>query len=537
MMNNFLEFIIKDIDGKKVQIENLPVKTKVNKKKYNETLDKMSLKYKNYKDNVYKYLTVKAKNLIKLNKDKNDEEIVEKINKLEGAKNLFNPFNTYVEKMGFDSLLYQLNCCYTLNFKSLNHIVNALLDKFELAGILLEANDFDYTCYVHQYMGSFLEVRNKADKDYTKLSEIFEKIYWLNPELIQHIDLNFRKLIRNHAKHFNNYLSNLKNEVKDSLDVKTYEDCMNKIAVAYTELNSVNKETIDDVVRLSLDGDIDIEHYKEDNKVRKLAFSSLLGDEVDTSNKTKFNRICDDLDKLKLNLIEFSNYLTFEPLFEEFKTKYKKLENSTNNKVNKELKELEDKIIKSETELDKMNKQIASGKKSFFSSLSEIDIKNLKIDSVLKAKELYELYKSYEQEYFKDRVETVISSNMSVADILKLYGSFDYFKKLCIQKVFELDNYDDVADLADKFDSFNNNPLNNIMEGVLVYEDVDIPMIICNKYRLSGILLEEDSLGEDNINALINKINVIIRTNIIENSNVPMEKIWFVTKVNQYKED
>ena len=42
----------------------------------------------------------------------------------------------------------------------------------------------------------------------------------------------------------------------------------------------------------------------------------------------------------------------------------------------------------------KMNKQISSGKKSIFGGkLSELDIKNLKIDSVLKAKELYELYK------------------------------------------------------------------------------------------------------------------------------------------------
>ena len=40
-MNNFLEFISKDIDGKKEQIGSLPVKTKVNKKKYNETLDKL----------------------------------------------------------------------------------------------------------------------------------------------------------------------------------------------------------------------------------------------------------------------------------------------------------------------------------------------------------------------------------------------------------------------------------------------------------------------------------------------------------------
>lgn len=535
MMNNFLEFINKDIEGKKEQIANTPVRTKVNKRKYNETLEKMTDKYKEYKDNVYKYLTVKAKNLIKLKDNNDDDELIETINKLEGARNLLNPYNTYVEKMGFDSLLYQMNCCSTLNFKSLNHIVNGFLDKFELAGIILESNDFDYTCYVHQYMESFLEVRNKGDNDYSNISEIFEQIYWLNPELIQHIDLNFRKLIRRFAKNFNDYLNELCDEVKKSLDLKSYEDCLSKIAIAYGELNNKQKESIEDVVRLSIDGEIDIEHYKEDNKVRKVAFSTLLGDDFNINNTDKFNRVCDDLDKLKFNLVELSNYLTFEPLFEEFKKQYGKLEN--NNKKNTALKEYETKIMKMEVELDKMNKKISSGKKSLFGTLTEIEIKNLKIDSVLKAKELYDLYKEYEKEYFKDKVENVISSNMSVTDLLKLYASFDYFKKMAIQNVFELESYDEVADLADKYDSFSSNPLNNVMEGVLLFGEINIPMIICNKYRLSGIIIDEESLNEDNINALLNKINIIIRTNIINNSDIPLEKIWFVTKVKQYKED
>lgn len=537
-MNNFLEFINKDIEGKKEQLNALPLRTKVNKRKYNDTLDKMADKYNKYKKDVYKYMSVKAKNLIKLKKDKDDEELVEYINKLEGAKNLLNPFNTFVEKMGFDSLLYQFNCCYTLNFKSLNHIINGFLDKFELAGIILEENDFDYTCYVKQYMESFLEVRNKGDKDYTKISEIFEQIYWLNPELIQHIDLNFRRLIRKHAANFNSYLDKLKNGVMVALDLKDYDQCLSKLATAYTELNSLNKETIEDVVRLSVDGDIDIEHYKPENKVRKVAFNALLGEEFDITNTNKFNRVCDDLDKLKFNLVELSNYLTFESLFEEFKKQFGKLENSGNTKKNKEIKEFENKIIKMEDDLDKLNKKIASGKKSIFGgSLSEIDIKNLKIDSVLKAKELYVLYKEYEKEYFKDKVETIISSNTSVSDLLRLYSSFDYFKKLSIQDVFEVESYDEIAELADKFDSFASNPLNNIMEGALVFGEFDIPKTIVTKYRLSGITVDEESLNEDNINALINKINLINRTNIIGNSNVPLEKIWFVTKVNKYKED
>ena len=538
MMNNFLEFISKDIDGKKEQIGSLPVKTKVNKRNYNETLEMMSTKYKSYKENVYKYLSVKAKNLIKVKPSEQDEQLLELISDLEDAKKVLNPFNTYVEKMDFDSLLYQMKCCYTLNFKSLNHIVNGFLDKFEDAGIHLSSSDFDYTCYVNQYMDSFLEIRYKGDKDYSRISEIFEQIYWLNPELIQHIDLNFRKLIRKYGKKFNDYLDKKKNEIKKTLGFDDYEECLSQLSKAYIELNEKSRETIGDIVDLFMKREIDVEHYREDNKVRKFAFSTLLGNDVDFSNKTKINRLCEDLERLKLNLIELGNYLSFKPLFDDFINQYGKLENNASNKKNKELKEFENKIIKVEAELDKMNKKISSGKKSLFGGvLTEIEIKNIKIDSVLKAKELYELYKTYEEKYFVDRVEALISPNMSVTDFLKLYSSFNYFKKMTIQRVFELANFDEVEALSKKFDEFSGTPLNNVMEGVLIFAEFDIPRIICTKYRLSGILLEEESLNEDNIDALLNKVNIILRANIIDNSDIPLDKIWFVTKVNSYNKD
>ena len=45
-------------------------------------------------------------------------------------------------------------------------------------------------------MSAFLDVRNKKTKNYDKVGEVFEQIYWINPELIEHIELNFRKLIK-----------------------------------------------------------------------------------------------------------------------------------------------------------------------------------------------------------------------------------------------------------------------------------------------------------------------------------------------------
>ena len=203
MMNNFLEFIIKDIEVKKTLLTNSPTKTKTNRKKYNQLIEEIKKKYIDYQSGIKNYLLAKSKSLNIAEDEENIEKITKRVENYEHVKFLLNPSNTYFEKMGFDDLLYQLNNYYVFNFKSLNEIINGFLDKFELVGIRLENDDFDYTCYVHEYMSSFLEVRYKKQNSYDKVSEIFEQIYWMNPELISHIELNFRKLIKKNAKKFN----------------------------------------------------------------------------------------------------------------------------------------------------------------------------------------------------------------------------------------------------------------------------------------------------------------------------------------------
>ena len=144
-MNNFLEIINKDIVGKRVFIDTLPTKTKTNKRKFNETLEEYALKYHEYEKTVYKYLTIKAKSFDVKDDTPSTDKAKQKVEALEHAKFLLNPANTYLEKMGFDTLLFQLNNYYTLNFKSLNVIINSFLDKFESAGINLQGKDFNYT--------------------------------------------------------------------------------------------------------------------------------------------------------------------------------------------------------------------------------------------------------------------------------------------------------------------------------------------------------------------------------------------------------
>lgn len=535
-MNNFLEFIKKDIEAKRTLVSTLPTKTKTAAKKKNQTIASIEGKYLQYKSGLVNYLLAKSRSF-ELKEVDNSEEVSklnEKIVSLEHVKFLLNPSNTYLEKMGFDVLLYQINHYSTFNFNSLNDIINGFLDKFELANILLTADDFHYTCYVHEYMSTFLEARRKKTRSYDKVSEIFEQIYWINPEIIEHIELNFRKLIKLNEKKFTSYIYQLQKEVMEQNKVANYNACLEKLQSLYVELNLAKKETVPFILSLARNGEIDVEQLQVDNKARINAYQTLVPQGVNQDDPLEMEKVCATLEKLKLNVEEYDQYIQFSPLFKHFKEEYEKLVPGEGKESEyKGLKEIEAKIEAKENELDKINKKIFSGKPGFFEFKTENDLKHLKAESVLKAKELYELYKTYDQEYFKDKVLAILNNTLTIADLLHLYYSFDYFKKLAIQEVYQVSDYSEISKYSESFDLFAMNPTNLIVNGLPVFEETDIPKIIVNKYSLNNIRLDESTLEPSNLQSLLNKILLVLRVEKIKRSTTSVEKIWFMVQVDK----
>ena len=538
-MNNFYEFIEKDIEAKKTLIGTMPTKTKTNKRKFNQTLDDIKDTYEDYKANIKNYLIAKGRKLDIEEEKQNIEKLKDKIEELEHLKFLLNPSNTYFEKMGFDSLLYKINNFNTLNFDSLNDIINEFLDKFELVGISLRGKDFDYTCYVHEYMSSFLDVRYHVVKNYNKVSEIFEQIYWVNPELINHIELNFRRLIKENEKKFENYITILQKEVMTKNGISNYASCLEKLQHAYIDLNMTDIESISEIIEGAKKGTINIEQYFEDNKTRKSAFDSLISENIDITIPKEMDKVCKSLDKLRLNIQEYQNYIEFKVFFEYFKQEYEGLiptgeqKNTKDSKVEKPSKKVEDEINKKEAELQKLNKKIFSGRPGLFEFKSDNDLNRLKREAVFLANELYQLYKSHDTEIFKEKIMDMLSHTLSVSDILNLYYSHDYYKKITLQNVYNLKDYDTILKYSENFDLFAMNPTNIIMMGVPIFKEINIPEIIANKYRLNNIKIIEDDLSEENLDSLLNKILLILRTNNISNSKISVEEIWFLAEVEK----
>ena len=267
-MNNFLDFINNDMSVRREMLASLPTKTKTNKKKYNATIDEFIKKYEAYQDGVFKYISAKEKSLKPKLEAKNIKEYKEDLDELKDIRRLFSNVNTYVEKLGFDTLLYRLSNYYVFNSESIDSIIGDFIDKFEEAGITLEEKDFDYTYYVNKYMKVFLDIKRGRGKTKEDLDKVFESIYWANPDLISHIELNFRKLLKKNRKRFEIHIFMKKRDIAKNYKINSYKDCLLNINDVYEKKNAMEEEDFSDVVRKALNNEFDVSQMLENSKFR-----------------------------------------------------------------------------------------------------------------------------------------------------------------------------------------------------------------------------------------------------------------------------
>ncbi len=531
-MNNFYKFINNDIETKKSIIANLPTTTSNNIKKHNQKIKDILEKYEEYETNITKYLLAKRESFEVGNKVPKEITHSSEITDLERVCFLLNPSNTFIEKLELDILLYQLNNYSDFNFNELNNIINKFVDKFGTIGITLNAMDFVYTNYVHNYMSTFLEIKNSGSSDYSRVAKIFEEVYWTNPEFIEHIELNFRQLIQKHGKKFHTYLTSLQNDVVVKYGITSYEMCLDKLKQLYYDKPQEEAEDIKDIVYKARNNEFDISQYREDSSFKENAFSSLIPN-ADYSNEEAMKELYVNLNKLKENILEYKSYSSFLPLLNHFKEEYEKLLTEPYDPKTNVLRIIEGDIANQEDRLDKISKRILGPKKMFTKAPSPEEINRCKYDSIQIANELRKIYKAYDYEIFKAQILRVLSPSMTVKDLFSLYYSYSFHKLKDIKKAFNLSTYKELEAKSIEFDEFVLDPTKMIVSGSLVFSDNEVAKIIVNKYRLNDINITENDLSVENLETTIEKINLILRLKTINESTITPEKIHFITEVDQ----
>ena len=525
-MNNFLEFINNDIEAKKTLLSALPTNSKTNKKKYNEKIASIEKSYLKYKDGVLKYLQAKSDSFQGKPEKRNTEELQKQFDEYRHMKFILNPMNSFMEKIGFDDLLYDIRNYSNFTFDEINETIRKLIDKFKMCGIELKIDDFKYTYYVHQYMSEYL----KCNGDYSKLSQVFEEIYWYNPNIIEHIELNFRKLIRKHQKTFESYISKEQKTLLHKNNFKNYDQFTKALKEKYDELVMSQEESIYDIIQLAKNNEIEINNYLPDSKFRQTTYSTLTIRKVDYEDPSQVEKVLNTLKRLRVNIVEYGYYLKYVPLFDYFQEKY----GNENLKVDMtSLKNIEDQISKKEAKLDSIDNKIFGDKEGFlFKKPKGENLKDLKVESLKIAKELYDLYYQQDKINFENRVISLKNDSLLlISDVVRLYYSYSFFKKETFKTVFNLESYNEIVEMCDEFDSFASNPTNIIINGINTFEKIDVASIIVNKFRLENININTADLDEDSLDVLKNKIDFIFRINHIENSKLSVEKIWFIVQI------
>lgn len=531
-MNNFFDFITNDIEAKKTLLSSMPINNKTNIKKYNEKIASIYENYEYYKKSVLNYLKAKSESFQVEKNDIDKEEAIKKYEELKKIKYMLNTMNSYKEKLGLDDLLYDIKNYSNFTFEEINKIIEKLLEKFRMVGIELKASDFKYTCYVNEYMEAYFCDNN----DYEKLSEIFEKIYWYNPNIIEHIELNFRKLIKKHEKTFEEYVKKEQHTMLTKNQYKNYEEFTKDLKQKYIDLEE--EETIYDIIEMAKNSEIEINNYFEDNKFRKTTYETLTLKPVDFKNEAETKKLLDTLERLKNNVKEYGNYIKFKPLFTYFKEKYEKQDSKES--ILASLKTIDSQISTKESKLESINNKIFNCDKPSFPFMKKENaegVKAQKIESLKIAKELYDLYYEQEKTQFENKIITLKDEELLlISDVVRLYYSFNFHKKEVFKEIFNLTSYDEVIKLAQEFDEFASTPTNIIINGINTFEESDIASVIANKYKLENVNIEPNELDEDNLPVITNKIDFVKRINKIENSSTSIEKIWFIVQVEKILE-
>ena len=162
---NFHDYIINDIEEKKTLINVLPKNTELRKKKYISTIDEIKSNYLQNKENVANFIEYKFGKLMPIKQEISIDDKLKEMYKLEQILVLGNNNTTYLEKLEFDILLYQLMHYYDKSLDEVNKLIEEFIYKLEQAKVKVRLIDFRINIYSYLYMSYFFnEYYGKINK-------------------------------------------------------------------------------------------------------------------------------------------------------------------------------------------------------------------------------------------------------------------------------------------------------------------------------------------------------------------------------------
>lgn len=495
------EYILKDIETVKANLEVLPKKTKVNKAKYNEYLEEQLKKITPMIEEAEKEISKRVEQIKKYNTEESlpEERELLDIIKVKRLSSLSSSSN----KMNLDYYLYELSSFENNNLEKINGVILKILLAFKEVGIILTPKDFEYSEVVQKYMDTLIN-------DYDNIEKVFDDIYWENSNIITQIELNFRYLYFKHKKEIDKYYQLLKEEPLEEYLTKYIDLKINQKLNEYQNRTYLFNNFINHTLMLT--------DYSE--KTIDGLLTDIILDREDEDNYL-------NLTKLLSSLSEYNEYLNFEYIIKDIKELFTKKE-EYKGKYDLKLKD----IVKKEKELFSLNKQI--NKTGLFKpSLKKINELKLKRNTTIT--DILSLYIELDELTIQNDIFNNVTNETNYQDILKLTCfNTKYFIKLLKDQIDNLTIEDIDQNITNLFEYAFGSEI-NIISNIAISEEIDIPKIIKDKYRLLNISINEEDLNKDDIEKVTKNIKDLIIYYNIKKINLNIQDIDFIFKAEKLK--
>lgn len=495
------EYILKDIETVKANLEILPKKTKVNKAKYNEYLEEQLKKITPMIEEAEKEI---SKRVEQIKKHNTEESLPEERELLDIAKvKRLSSLSSSSNKMNLDYYLYELSSFENNNLEKINGVILKILLAFKEVGIILTPKDFEYSEVVQKYMDTLIN-------DYDNIEKVFDDIYWENSNIITQIELNIRYLYFKHKKEIDKYYESLKEESLDEYLTKYIELKTNQKLNEYQNRTYLFNNFINHTLMLT--------DYSE--KTIDGLLTDIILDREDEDNYL-------NLTKLSSSLSEYNEYLNFEYIIKDIKELFTKKE-EYKGKYDLKLKD----ITKKEKELFSLNKQI--NKTGLFKpNLKKINELKLKRNTTIT--DILSLYIELDELTIQNNIYNNVTNETTYQDILKLTCfNTKYFIKLLKDQIDNLTIEDINQNITNLFEYAFGSEI-NIISNIAISEGKDIPKIIKDKYRLLNISINEENLNKDDIEKVQKNIEDLIIYYNIKKINLNIQDIDFIFKAEKLK--
>lgn len=495
------EYILKDIETVKANLEILPKKTKVNKAKYNEYLEEQLKKITPMIEEAEKEI---SKRVEQIKKHNTEESLPEERELLDIAKvKRLSSLSSSSNKMNLDYYLYELSSFENNNLEKINGVILKILLAFKEVGIILTPKDFEYSEVVQKYMDTLIN-------DYDNIEKVFDDIYWENSNIITQIELNIRYLYFKHKKEIDKYYESLKEEPLDEYLTKYIELKTNQKLNEYQNRTYLFNNFINHTLMLT--------DYSE--KTIDGLLTDIILDREDEDNYL-------NLIKLSSSLSEYNEYLNFEYIIKDIKELFTKKE-EYKGKYDLKLKD----ITKKEKELFSLNKQI--NKTGLFKpNLKKINELKLKRNTTIT--DILSLYIELDELTIQNDIYNNVTNETNYQDILKLTCfNTKYFIKLLKDQIDNLTIEDINQNITNLFEYAFGSEI-NIISNIAISEEKDIPKIIKDKYRLLNISINEENLNKDDIEKVQKNIEDLIIYYNIKKINLNIQDIDFIFKAEKLK--